>query len=50
MTELLWSEIPVLRRPLLLVAFEGAFDAAQAATSALKWISDHAASPTTGTG
>lgn len=46
MTELVWSEIPVLRRPLLLVAFEGAFDAAQAATTALKWICDHASSST----
>jgi proteasome assembly chaperone (PAC2) family protein len=34
----------VLRRPLLLVAFEGAFDAAQAATTALKWICDHSQS------
>ncbi len=40
MTDLAWSEIPPLRRPLLLIAFEGAFDAAQSATSALKWICD----------
>ncbi|MEZ5409385.1 MAG: PAC2 family protein [Acidimicrobiales bacterium] len=41
-TDLIWSEIPVLRRPLLLVAFEGQFDAAHAATNALSWICDHA--------
>lgn len=36
--ELIWHELPTLRRPLLLVAFEGLFDAAEAATSALQWI------------
>lgn len=36
--ELIWHEVPSLRRPLLLVAFEGVFDAAEAATSALQWI------------
>ena len=36
--ELTWYELPELRRPLLLVAFEGLFDAAEAATSALDWI------------
>jgi proteasome assembly chaperone (PAC2) family protein len=37
-TELTWYEQPTLRRPLLLVAFEGLFDAAEAATAALQWI------------
>ena len=36
--ELTWYELPELRRPLLLVAFEGLFDAAEAATAALQWI------------
>lgn len=39
-SELTWYELPTLRRPLLLVAFEGLFDAAEAATSALEWIRD----------
>ncbi|MFV0260381.1 MAG: PAC2 family protein [Acidimicrobiales bacterium] len=38
MSELIWSDQPTLRRPLLLVAFEGIFDAAEAATTALDWI------------
>lgn len=38
--ELTWFEAPELRRPLLLVAFEGLFDAAEAATTALSWIRD----------
>ncbi len=38
MTELIWNERPTLRRPLLLIAFEGLFDAAEAATDALGWI------------
>ncbi|MGI9597503.1 MAG: PAC2 family protein [Acidimicrobiales bacterium] len=37
-TELTWYDLPTLRRPLLLVAFEGLFDAAEAATAALDWI------------
>lgn len=37
-TELTWYEQPDLRHPLLLVAFEGMFDAAEAATAALQWI------------
>ena len=37
-TELTWYEMPDLRRPLLLVAFEGLLDAAEAATAALDWI------------
>ena len=36
--ELTWYELPDLRRPLLLVAFEGLFDAAESATTALRWI------------
>ncbi len=38
--ELTWYEIPELRRPLLLIGFEGLFDAAEAATSALRWVRD----------
>ena len=37
-TELTWYDLPTLRSPLLLVAFEGLFDAAEAATAALHWI------------
>lgn len=37
-SELTWYDLPELRRPLLLVAFEGLFDAAEAATAALAWI------------
>ncbi|MGF1596652.1 MAG: PAC2 family protein [Acidimicrobiales bacterium] len=44
MTDLLWSEVPVLRRPLLLAAFEGIFDAAESATTALKWICERSES------
>lgn len=39
-SDLVWQSQPVLRRPLLLVAFEGLFDAAEAATDALAWIKD----------
>ncbi len=38
--ELTWFDIPHLRRPLLLVGFEGLFDAAEAASGALSWIKD----------
>ncbi|MFV0523432.1 MAG: PAC2 family protein [Acidimicrobiales bacterium] len=38
MSELTWLDQLPLRRPLLLVAFEGIFDAAEAATTALDWI------------
>ncbi len=41
-TELTWYDLPDLRRPLLLVAFEGLFDAAEAATGALEWIRERA--------
>jgi len=41
MSDVKWSDIPSLHQPLLLVAFEGIFDAAQAATSALQWLADH---------
>lgn len=44
MSDLIWNEVPELRRPMLLAAFEGIFDAAESATSALKWISDRAES------
>lgn len=38
MSELIWNDQPTLRRPLLLIGFEGLFDAAEAATDALGWI------------
>jgi hypothetical protein len=38
MVELIWNDSPVLRRPLLLIAFEGLFDAGEASTDALAWI------------
>lgn len=37
-SELTWYELPQLDKPLLLLAFEGMFDAAEAATGALQWI------------
>lgn len=39
-SDLVWQSQPILRRPLLLVAFEGLFDAAESATDALAWIRD----------
>lgn len=42
--ELTWYDDPNLSRPLLLVAFEGLFDAAEAATSALTWIRERSES------
>ncbi len=42
MSELIWNDAPVLRRPLLLVAFQGLFDAAMASTDALDWIRERA--------
>lgn len=42
MADLNWSDVPTLRRPFLLVAFEGIFDAAESATSALRWITERA--------
>lgn len=39
-SDLVWQSQPILRRPILLLAFEGLFDAAEAATDALAWIRD----------
>lgn len=40
-SDIIWHDSePSLRRPLLLIAFEGLFDAAEAATSALTWIEE----------
>jgi proteasome assembly chaperone (PAC2) family protein len=39
-TMLQWSDPPPLNRPVLLVAFRGLFDAAQAATDAVGWLRD----------
>jgi len=41
MVDLSWQTVPPLRRPILLMAFEGLFDAGNAATDALTWIRDH---------
>lgn len=40
MPDLQWSDPPQLNRPVLLVAFRGLFDAAQAATDAVGWLRD----------
>jgi hypothetical protein len=47
-SELTWYDLPELRRPLLLVAFQGMFDAAEAATGALDWIRDRTESASIG--
>lgn len=44
MSDLVWSDVPPLRRPLLLVALRGVFDAAESATSALNWICERSES------
>jgi hypothetical protein len=36
--ELLWSATPQLRRPLVVLAFRGLFDAGNAATAAVEWL------------
>ncbi|MAO73300.1 MAG: carboxylate--amine ligase [Acidimicrobiaceae bacterium] len=41
MTEVVWDEAPSLQSPLLVVAFEGWFDAGECATGAIQWIIDH---------
>lgn len=38
MSEIIWNDEVTLRRPVLLLAFEGLFDAAESATDALQWI------------
>ena len=40
MTEVIWDEAPSLQSPLLVVAFEGWFDAGECATGAIQWIVD----------
>ena len=40
MTEVIWEEGPSLQSPLLVVAFEGWFDAGECATGAIQWIVD----------
>ena len=40
MSEVIWKELVPLRRPVLLMAFEGLFDAAESATESLAWIRD----------
>jgi hypothetical protein len=39
--ELIWQRDPELRRPILLLAFGGWFDAAQAATGTVEWLEGH---------
>lgn len=41
MSDVIWKEEVPLRRPVLLMAFGGLFDAAQSATEALSWIRKH---------
>ncbi|MBM46603.1 MAG: carboxylate--amine ligase [Acidimicrobiaceae bacterium] len=41
MSEVIWDESPSLQSPLLVVAFEGWFDAGECATGAIQWIVDH---------
>jgi hypothetical protein len=38
MSELTWSAAPTLRRPLVVLAFRGLFDAGNAATTAVEWL------------
>lgn len=40
MSEVIWKDQVPLRRPVLLMAFEGLFDAAESATESLAWIRD----------
>ena len=40
MSEVIWEEAPSLQSPLLVVAFEGWFDAGECATGAIQWIVD----------
>lgn len=44
MPDLQWFDPPQLNRPVLLVAFRGLFDAAEAATDAVGWLRDRAPS------
>ena len=41
MSEVVWGEAPSLQRPLMVVAFEGWFDAGECATGAVSWLRDH---------
>jgi proteasome assembly chaperone (PAC2) family protein len=41
MSEVVWHESPSLQRPLMVVAFEGWFDAGECATGAVRWLRDH---------
>ncbi len=38
MAEVMWDHRPTLRRPVLLIAFQGWFDAGECATSAVQWL------------
>jgi len=38
MSELHWQPVPTLRRPLVVLAFRGLFDAGSAATAAVEWL------------
>ncbi len=40
MSELQWQRVPALRRPVVVLAFDGWFDAGEAATGAVEWIRD----------
>ena len=41
MSEVVWDESPNLQRPLMVVAFEGWFDAGECATGAVNWLRQH---------
>ena len=38
MSEVRWQEVPEMRRPILLAAFQGWFDAGTSATTAVEWL------------
>jgi proteasome assembly chaperone (PAC2) family protein len=40
-TELVWERVPNARRPVLVIAFAGYFDAASASTGAIDWLVEH---------
>jgi hypothetical protein len=41
MSDLVWDGVPAVRRPVLVTAFAGYFDAASASTGAVDWLVDH---------
>ena len=43
MSELTWQRVPALRRPVVVLAFDGWFDAGESATGAVEWLRDRTA-------